>query len=179
MEGTCWPLQNPSFFSMDHMKKTLILGFGNLDRQDDGVAWHILDRISRRYHFELDTCPEEMPATIAEGMDILFLMQLMPELAEIIAGYERICFVDAHTGNVPEEMHISPVGACFQTSPLTHHMTPETIMCLTRDIYQSSPQATLFSVRGYQFEFHPSLSTRTDQLANQAVDEILKWISTD
>jgi hydrogenase maturation protease len=158
------------------MKKTLIIGFGNLDREDDGVAWHILDRISRLYNFTLDVSPEEIQSPVSDNLDILFLMQLMPELAEMIAGYERVCFVDAHTGAVPEELHISPVGSCFQNSPLTHHMTPETVMCLTKDIYHASPEAKLVSVRGYQFEFHRSLSPRTDQLADLAVKEIQEWI---
>ena len=158
------------------MKKTFIIGFGNLDREDDGVAWHILDRISRQYNYQLDTSPEEIPICISENLDILFLMQLMPELSEIIAGYERVCFVDAHTGAVPEELHISSVDSCFQTSPLTHHMTPETIMCFCRDIYHASPEAVLYSVRGYQFEFSPSLSLRTDELANLAVKNIQDWI---
>jgi hydrogenase maturation protease len=161
---------------MDLMKKTLIIGFGNLDREDDGVAWHILDRFSRPFNFHLDPSPEEIPLPLAENLDILFLMQLMPELAEMIAGYDRVCFVDAHTGAVPEELHISAVGACFQNSPLTHHMTPETVMCLTRDIYNATPEAKLVSVRGYQFEFRPDLSARTDQLANLAVKEIQDWI---
>ena len=165
------------FFRVVFMKKTLIIGFGNLDREDDGVAWHVLDRLSRPYNFQLENSPEEIPYAVTNNLDILFLMQLMPELAETIAGYDRVCFVDAHTGAVPEELHISPVDACFQNSPLTHHMTPETVMCLTRDIHHVSPEARLVSVRGYQFEFHHKLSTRTEQLANQAVHEIQGWLA--
>ena len=161
---------------MTLLKKTFIIGFGNLDREDDGVAWHILDRISRHYNYQLETSPEETPLTINENLDILFLMQLMPELAEIISGYERVCFVDAHTGAVPEELHVADVASCFQTSPLTHHMTPETIMCLCRDIYSRSPEAVLVSVRGYQFEFFRSLSPRTNELANLAVNKIQDWL---
>ena len=133
--------------------------------------------MATKFNIELDTCPEEIPIALSENLDILFLMQLMPELAEVLSAYKRVCFVDAHTGSVPDDVHTRSVDACFQTSPLTHHMTPETIICLTRDIYHSSPQAQLVSVRGYEFEFHQSLSPLTDQLANQAVDEILKWIA--
>ena len=28
------------------MKKVLILGYGNLDREDDGVAWHVLQGVA-------------------------------------------------------------------------------------------------------------------------------------
>jgi hydrogenase maturation protease len=158
-------------------KKSLILGFGNLDREDDGVAWHILSRLAGQFQFTLEDCPEEAPQSIRDNLDILFLLQLSPELAETIANYDRVCFVDAHTGAIPETLHMAPVEACFQASPLTHHITPQTIMCLTHDIYNATPEAILVSVRGYQFEFHRQLSTATDQLANQAVIEILKWVN--
>ena len=158
------------------MKKTLILGFGNLDRQDDGVAWHILNRISAQYNYVICDCPEEIPVNITENLDVYFLLQLMPELAEEIAVYDRICFVDAHTGSVPDEIHIAPVSSCFQNSPLTHHLTPETLMCFVHDIYHKTPEALLVSVRGYDFKFERDLSERTDFLANQAVDEINNWI---
>lgn len=157
-------------------KKTLILGFGNLDREDDGVAWHILDRLASRYQKSLDICPEEEPFSIAPQLDILFLLQLYPELAETLSAYQRVCFVDAHTGAVPEELHISHPDACFQSSPLTHHLTPETLLCLTRDLYQFLPEPLLVSVRGYSFSFKNQLSSRTDQLANQAVETIIDWI---
>ena len=29
------------------MNKTLLLGYGNPDREDDGVAWHVLSRVFR------------------------------------------------------------------------------------------------------------------------------------
>ena len=158
-------------------KKTLILGFGNLDREDDGVAWHILDRLAKKYTSQLDVSPEEVPIHLAPNLDILFLLQLMPELAETLAGYDRVCFVDAHTGAVPNELHIVPLDACFQASPLTHHLTPETLLCLTRDLYHFLPESLLVSVRGYRFQFNTALSARTDHLADQAVDEVCKWIN--
>jgi hydrogenase maturation protease len=160
------------------MKNILILGFGNLDRQDDGVAWHILDRIARQYHYSLEDCPEEEPIFLSGDIDIMFLLQLMPELAEQIASYRRICFVDAHTGSVPEDLHISPVDACFQRSPLTHHLTPETLMCFVHDLYHASPETLLVSVRGYQFEFDRSLSERTNSLADEAVKAIGDWANS-
>ena len=173
------PFQNPPFLSDNPMKKKLILGFGNLDREDDGVAWHVLNRLSSQFNFHLDDCPEEEPISIAGHLDILFLLQLSPELAETISNYERVCFVDAHTGSMPEPLRISPVQACFQASPLTHHMTPQTIICLAQEVYKALPEAILVSVLGYQFEFHRQLSPQTDLLANQAVSDILKWINNE
>ena len=37
--------------------------------------------------------------------------ELTPELAETIAQYERVCFVDAHTGAVPHDVNVSAIAA--------------------------------------------------------------------
>ena len=114
--------------------------------------------------------------SISFNLDILFLLQLYPELAETLSTYQRVCFVDAHTGAVPEELHVVSPDACFQSSPLTHHLTPETLLCLTRDLFHFLPESLLVSVRGYSFQFKNELSPRTNQLADQAVEKIIEWI---
>ncbi|MRR38257.1 hypothetical protein EG829_27125, partial [bacterium] len=81
------------------MKKTLLLGYGNPDRQDDGVAWHVLHALAGRLGFPApDSYEEDFPA--AGNPEFRFTLQLTPEMAEEIAAFERICFVDAHTGNI-------------------------------------------------------------------------------
>jgi hypothetical protein len=64
---------------------------------------------------------EEFPANDGTP-DFLFELQLTPELAETIAQYDRVCFVDAHTGAVQHDMNVSEIAAEFQASPLTHHL---------------------------------------------------------
>ncbi|MDR3577134.1 MAG: hydrogenase maturation protease [Anaerolineaceae bacterium] len=158
------------------MKKTLILGYGNPDRQDDGVAWHILVAVAK--HFNRPT-PESFEEEFESGdgnPDFLFVLQLVPEMAEMLSSYERVCFVDAHTGNVPEDVNVISVSAQFQTSPFTHHMTAATCLTLAQTIYHQFPEAILVSVRGYRFGFTQSLSPETQALAGQAADRILNWL---
>jgi hypothetical protein len=61
----------------------LIIGYGNPDREDDGVAWHILAALSAAW-----VC--QCPIYIQKGLnprenrnDFMFRLQLMPELAEV------------------------------------------------------------------------------------------------
>lgn len=158
------------------MKKTLIVGFGNADRQDDGVAWHVLRGIARKLGQPAPDQPEE--GFIPEGseIDLWYVLQLTPEMSEDFSRYERICFVDAHTGNIDEEILLQPVEHSAAASAFTHHMTPATCMALTQAIYQKSPEARLLSIRGYQFGFTRELSPLTRALVDQAIAIIWKWI---
>jgi hydrogenase maturation protease len=159
------------------VKSTLIIGYGNPDRQDDGAAWYILNELASRFG-----CAD-IPST-DEGLEpsdcspsFIFSLQLMPELAETIARYERACFVDAHTENIAEPIQFTPLNSAFQRSPLTHHMTPQTTLSIAETLYGRAPQAMLCSVRGYEFGFDSRLSAATQALADQAVQKILSWVN--
>lgn len=166
------------------MQNTLILGYGNYDRQDDGVAWHILAALAERLGCPFmpnpgNTSPspeaeEELPS--GRPVDLLFDLQLLPETADLVAAYARVCFVDAHTGQVPEEVHFSRIEPAFQNSPFTHHMTPATLLSLVQTIHGRAPDAALASVRGYYFGFSQELSDESRALVEPAVEQILRWL---
>jgi hydrogenase maturation protease len=154
----------------------LLLGYGNLDREDDGVAWHVLSRLARRLGRQFPDKPEDFEFLPGEQIDFYFSLQLVPELAETISQYARVCFIDAHTGAVPEEIHQETISPQMQTSSFTHHLTAAMLLNLANTLYMKAPDATLISVRGYSFEFSQQLSPKTDQLADQAVKLILAWL---
>ncbi|MBN2258589.1 MAG: hypothetical protein JW704_12365 [Anaerolineaceae bacterium] len=158
------------------MQKTLILGYGNPDRQDDGVAWTILRDVASQLGINQPSLLDPMVNSPDENLTLMVSLQLLPEMAELISKYERICFVDAHTGRVPDDLSIEALGCEFQKSPFTHHLTPQTCISLSKTLYQKTPQAQLVSVRGYEFGFSNELSTRSRMLAHQAVERILAWI---
>jgi hydrogenase maturation protease len=158
------------------MKKTLLLGFGNIDRQDDGVAWHVLESIARKLGRPV---PDPSEGFYPNGCNpaFMFVLQLTPELAETIAEYDRVAFIDAHTGDVDADLQILTLQAAYEPSPLTHHLTPASCLALVETIYHKSPEAMLFSVRGFQFDFEKKLSIKTDLLASRVVKEILEWMN--
>jgi len=175
--------------------RILVLGFGNVDRQDDGVAWHILALIAR--HFRLpapDPTGEGFnprnPGEPANGseepsagspqrqpIDLVFAVQLTPEMAENLATYAIVCFVDAHTGNVSREVNFEEMAGGYQASPFTHHLTPQTCLALSQALYGNAPKGYLMSVRGYQFGFTHELSEQTSQLATTAGEQLITWLS--
>lgn len=155
---------------------TLFVGYGNIDREDDGVAWHVLAELWSRLGRQPRPDPDEGLSPGGLYPHFLFELQLTPEIAELVAGYDRVLFVDAHTGRVPEEVHFSQVTGEYQASPFTHHMTPSTCIALSSTLYHKSPEASLVSVRGYEFGFARSLSPATAVLVPQAVEMILIWL---
>jgi len=156
--------------------KTLVLGYGNIDRQDDGVAWHFLRALAEHWDYTLPEYPEENPVLCTPTLEMHFYLQLMPEMAEWMADFSRIVFVDAHTGSVPEEIHLEEVKPVFQSSPLTHHLTPSACLSLTHALYGKKPRAVLLSLRGYTFGFDRSLSSQTAELIPQALQALEAWL---
>ena len=159
------------------MAKVLIVGYGNRDREDDGVAWHILQEVAKhlgRPALDLETGGLDQ---LGESPDLLCVLQLTPELSELIADYDFVCFVDAHTGDYPEDIRFGSINAGFQASPFTHHMTPQTCLALAETVCGRSPQATLVSVRGHRFGFSHTLSTQTALLADEAIEQIGAWLT--
>jgi hydrogenase maturation protease len=166
----------PLFVTIDPMIKTLLLGYGNPDRQDDGVAWTVLKDVAARLKIMQPSQLDTLVTSPDGDLTLVVSLQLLPEMAELISQYERVCFVDAHTGRVPEDLSIQDLGAEFQKSPFTHHLTPQTCLSLAKTLYGKSPAAVLVSVRGYEFGFSNDLSTRTRMLAHQAVNHIVDWL---
>ncbi len=158
--------------------RTLVLGYGNRDRQDDGIAWHLLAEIRKRLGFK-------DPYNIDESFDsqdqivFVFQLQLTPEMAEELSTFDKICFLDAHTGSVPEDIHYEILSAVYQHSPLTHHLTASSLLSILQTIYHKTPEAILISVKGKEFGYSPELSSETANLIPQAAQVVIDWISKE
>jgi hydrogenase maturation protease len=157
--------------------KTLIVGYGNPDRQDDGVAWHIVRRIADQTGCEVFEQIDKDLSTAASPV-LVCMLQLIPELAEALADVERVCFVDAHTGAYAQDIRFETIRPDFQSSPFTHHLTPQTCLVLAESMYGRAPRAVVCSIRGYEFGFERALSPRTAALAGEATRRISIWLES-
>lgn len=162
--------------------KVLLVGYGNVDRADDGSAWHVLVQTARLLGQVFPDNPEgdmpPLPGAAGSRADMLFQLQLTPELAEILAQYEHVCFIDTHTGSVTNDLNWEIVPAQYTPSPLSHHVTPATCLALTQAVYHCQPQSILVSIRGYEFGFTRQLSAPTAALVEQAAQKIAAWTNT-
>ena len=152
-----------------------MIGYGNPDRQDDGIAWHILQAMTIKRGLTAPLSYEdEFPAD--DRLDFVFALQLTPEMAADISLYEQVCFVDAHTGEIREPLRMIEVQSEFQRSPFTHHLTAQSLLAMCETIYAKNPRAALLSARGYQFGFARELSEESRALVPEAVNMIETWL---
>lgn len=156
--------------------RTLVIGYGNLDRADDGVAYHVINTLRR--HLGQTTLREENTGLEELGgeVDSIFLVQLTPELMDLLAGYHQVIFVDAHTYENVEDLYSAPVIPKYTPSAFTHHMTPAMLLALLKLMNFPEPVGHLVSVRGYDFDFHRDLSHETMTLVESAAEYIFQLI---
>jgi hydrogenase maturation protease len=161
------------------MFRTLVIGFGNLDRADDGVAFHVMNALRRRLGQavlnEYDTGLDQL----GSQTDTIFLSQLVPELMEEMLDYRRVIFVDAHVHENMEDLHCAALTSDEDASlTFTHHLTPAILLALLKTLYHHELMGYIISVRGYDFDFHRSLSTETEALIAPAVQNIMELLAS-
>jgi hydrogenase maturation protease len=161
------------------MPNTLIIGFGNMDRADDGVAFAVVNAL--RYRLGQQALPEDETGLDALGspVDSVFLLQLTPDLMDEMGRYERIVFVDAHVDENMDDLHCGPVLPEQATLTFTHHMSPEMLLALLKVLHAREPAGYLVSIRGHDFDFHRRLSPETASQVEPAVERILRLAEDD
>lgn len=156
-------------YNFNMISKTLLIGYGNPDRGDDGAAWHILKRLFIDEGLpETDLFTSDL-VSLTPSVDVWFNFQLLPEYADIISTYPRAVFIDAHTGEIKDDLNFTPIKPEFGYSPFTHHLTPQSLLAITESITGKFPQSWMVSVRGFLFKFDNTLSPETEALCNQAI----------
>ena len=159
------------------MYRTLVIGYGNLDRGDDGVAHHVVNELRQRLGQpplnEGDTGLEKLGAQV----DSILLMQLVPELVDTLFDYDRVIFIDAHVREDMPDLYCTPVLPEYTTSAFTHHMTPAMILALVKLVHHRNPEGYIVSIRGHNFDFHRHLSLATQAMVPVAVETVLQIIA--
>jgi hydrogenase maturation protease len=139
--------------------RTLVLGFGNIYRRDDGVAYAVLNALRERLGRPPLGIDDDGFDDLGDRVDTVLLHQLVPELAEVAAPYEQLIFVDAHVSAIEE--------------PVRQEEHPCTLLALIEQMRGSAPRGVLISVRGHDFDFGEGLSEGTAALVPEAVERIL------
>ncbi|MCX7914911.1 MAG: hydrogenase maturation protease [Verrucomicrobiae bacterium] len=141
--------------------KTLIIGFGNNSRRDDGVGWYVVDRLR---HCGL------------EQVDLMTTHQLEVGLAETIRYYDMVIFVDAATQDAPRAIDRRQVQPSYQSHAVAHYLTPSDLLALSQTLYHTAPHGLLFSIRGEDFDFGETLSPTVRECADKVVTEICQLV---
>lgn len=120
------------------MSRTLLIAIGNSLRRDDGIAHAALGQWS------------------APGAEQLSVMQLTPELAETIAPFDTVIFLDADIG--ANAIKIEPVSREASPPSLSHASSPAGVAALARALYGFQGEALVCRIPAADFSFGEGLS---------------------
>jgi hydrogenase maturation protease len=147
--------------------KTLILGYGNTLRKDDGLGVYAIQALAS--------------AALPADVEILTCHQLSPELSITLAQAEHAIFIDAALGTdgeIPGTIKTRKLHSrTTQPSGITHHFDPETLLAMAETLYSHAPQATLFSVTAASFDLGEGLSPEVTAALPVLIEHIKKYLS--
>ncbi len=125
------------------MSHTLLIGYGNPLRGDDGLGWVAAEMLAERH----------------TAVSVLTCHQLTPELAEPISRVDRVIFIDAAAVGEPGEIVCHTVEPFLPASgSFSHTCDPAGLLKMAEMLYGRSPSGTLFTVTGDSFGYEEKLS---------------------
>ena len=136
---------------MCNMPHTLIIGYGNPLRGDDGIGPRAAELLADRGGATLPLLPE--------GVQVLVCHQLTIELAPQIAEADRLILIDARATGEPgsiEQCILAP--AIPDSTSLTHHIDVQGLLAAAQMLYGHAPETLLFTVSGGSFDCGEALS---------------------
>ena len=147
-------------------KRILLVGIGNIIRQDDGVGPYCISLLKA--------------SIIAERkklVDFFSVHQLDITCCEYFANYSLIIFIDADAGKGGEPFILQEVGPGFGSRSFSSHIgsIPD-LLSLTGRIYGKTPKAYIVAIRGSMFEVGDRLSALAHNNACKAVEQINRLI---
>ena len=138
--------------------KTLVYGYGNPGRQDDGLGNLFVD--------------EAQKWADAEGLAHLSFdsnYQLNIEDAANIAEYDIVIFVDASIEDISDFI-LTKLEPNAKVEFSMHSVSPAFVVHLCNDIYPHTPKTYLLHLKGYEWEFKEGITEKALDNFNKAFE---------
>jgi hydrogenase maturation protease len=133
--------------------KTIIIGYGNPGRQDDGLGPAFIESFQRN----------SKPI-----VELQSNYQLTVEDALEIASYQQVIFVDASI-DCQAPFFLEEISETKGTGFGSHSLSPQAVVQLSNSLYQHFPKAHILAIRGYEFDqFEEKLSETASENLQQA-----------
>jgi hydrogenase maturation protease len=144
------------------MPGTLIIGYGNPLRGDDGLGWQVVGELAKR---------------VDALISVVAVHQLTPELAEPISDAELVIFVDASCDGEPGSWRCQSIRQGSETSQVyAHYFTPASLLGYANAIFNANPTAFLISAAAGSFDYGEVLSPSVAAVVPQMVRFICKTL---
>ncbi|MFO8066873.1 MAG: hydrogenase maturation protease [Bacteroidales bacterium] len=148
------------------MNKTLIYGYGNPGRQDDGMGARFVELV--------DKWIEE---SNVEGIDTDCNYQLNIEDAAIIGEYDTVFFIDASIVEEVDSFRLDKIEPDDASIEFTMHaVSTAYVVDLCRKIYGKYPEAYVMHIKAYEFDFKEELTPKAQQNMIEAFEFLKKHI---
>lgn len=143
---------------------TLVLGYGNPLRGDDGVGWQAAILVAR-----------ELENTV----DVLARHQLTPELAETLSEVDRVIFIDAACEGAPGEVCCRQLTSQWRSGQsFTHHVAPADLLAMSQALYGHAPTGYLVTVNGASFGYTEALSPAVSAALPQVLAQVKEIVQS-
>lgn len=120
--------------------RALVIGYGSPIRGDDAIGPLAAEQLA--------TGP------VPDGVRVLSRHVLTAELAEDLAGVDRVVFLDATVDGPPGEVRVRELGPDARAvSTMAHFHDPRELLAWCETLYGRKPQAWLVSVAGQSFDY--------------------------
>jgi hydrogenase maturation protease len=142
------------------MSLSLIIGYGNSLRGDDGVGPAVVALIGARQ----------------PGARAIALPMLVPELAPLVAAAPIVVFVDAGVDAPPGDVRVERLDEGGDLGAFGHLVSPRAIVGLARRLYAGTPAAFQVSVGVACFDVGVPLSPAVAAAVPRAVDAVMELL---
>jgi hydrogenase maturation protease len=146
---------------------SLVIGYGNPLRSDDGIGWHVAGRLAADSRLD--------------GATILQRHQLTPELALDVSHADLVVLVDARSGSPAGSIATEPVNLeAARTTGTTwsHHLGPASLVALAMELYGRSGEVHVVSVGVGSLDLGETLSPLVADAVDRAVETVVALVET-
>lgn len=143
---------------------TLIIGYGNTLRSDDGLGWHAAARLA------------EDPRL--RRAQVLWQHQLTPELAVDVSEASLVVLVDISVGDEAGAISVRRLDPTpGAESAWSHHIEPAALVALARELWSASPPVYVVSVGAASLDVGDRLSPAVERALPAVVDAVVAIVA--
>lgn len=141
---------------------TLLIGYGNPGRGDDGLGPAFAGRIAD---------------LAVAGVEVLIDYQLKVEHALLVARAPQVVFVDAQMGGAAP-FSFAPLSPAQNGDVTSHSLPPAAVLTLAQTLYGAAPAAFILGIAGAEFgRVHEGLSAVATHNLDLAEAFFLDWLA--
>ncbi len=149
-------------------RHTLVIGFGNTLRSDDGAGPVVAKLLADR-----------LAAEQASGVVALAVIQLLPELAENISRSKCVIFIDASVKVPVGRLDVGRIQSHRpeeHPSRLGHHETPERLLAICEKVFGDVPPAFVLAIGAASLELGSHLSRAVKPAVRELANHLFEGL---